>query len=330
MTQDLRDVSAELAVSLIFLGIMIAGVLLRLYLIVPLFLALYFIYEMNRPKKLAPWGSKKINNSVWFALLVLVVAALNIVLINLSSTGSQSNQSQVSTAPSTSIAPATTAGTSSSIPTTSVASSTTTVVTSSIIYKTASATAATSGYGSGSIFLPSNYSVYLCGGSSTSTSGVSWSQNVSVPGFTSVGMNKNGTCTIYNANVGSQFNSREAALAGAAVKATGYSAFTAKDSDKVAATVNNSGSLIIAILVGNSYSASPYFMPSSLVIYPQNAGFNCNTTEQQTTTQVRVNSTAFVTSTATLIVCGPASKGSYIFTENLTNSSMAAYVFSPR
>jgi hypothetical protein len=320
-------------VPAVLLVIMIAGVLIGQYLAVPVGLVVYFVYEVARNNK--PESVRlETPHVLWWTALVAVLGVLAVLLVELSYSGQlvgipsnftsapNSTTSGYTTAPSTSTASSTSSSTTVS---TTVGSTTT------IEYNTQSATASTTGFGSGSIFLKGAYSTFICGGASTSTTNTSWKPNVSVSNYSSIGINADGTCTLTNGNIYHQFNSHYAALAGIEMNASNYSAVTASNAMQMFVRINTPGSFMVVLAVGNIYSPGPYLIPTLTIAYPPGASFNCNTTEQQTTPGVRFNSTTFVKSTAAVAVCPNAGSGTYLLSEkNLTDGSFAAYVFTPR
>ncbi|MCL5239294.1 MAG: hypothetical protein M1286_02390 [Candidatus Marsarchaeota archaeon] len=330
IAHSLKRTPVDYLVLILLLAMMVGSAYIGLYIIVPVGLAVFFVYEAyrsNRPG--AAWLNPP--SIIWWLVLGIVLVVLGALLFSLSS-GSLQLQSGVSTSTMTTIPGHTTAtSTATTSAPTSSSSTTTAGTTSTIQYKTQSATAATAGYGQGSIFLPGNYRKYICGGTSTSTTGVSWSPNVSVSGYSSIGINANGTCTLQNGNVNGRFNSYYAVIAGIALNARNYTLVDGVNLTQMLFNVNQQNSFVVAIVTGNTHSFGPYLFPEPVVSYPPNAAFNCNVTEQQTSTAVRENATSFVKSTISLIVCPSAAAGSYLLSEkNLTDSSFAVYIFKPR
>ncbi len=317
---------------LLLLAIMIIGAIARQYVVIPVGLVLYFAYEVtrhNRPE--AAWLSPP--GAAWWVALVVVLAVLAALLFSLSGLGSGNGARGHAATSTSTIAPAQNITTSAGAVTTTQASSsstsTTVGTTSTIVYGTQSATSA--GSGQGSIFLKGAYSLYVCGGSSTSTVGVSWKPDVFVPNYSSIGINSNGTCTLYNGNIKGLFDSYYAALAGIGLNASNYTLAAGTNVTRMFFSVGAQNSFVVAIVTGNTHSFGPYLLTSPVVSYPPGASFDCNVTEQQDSTAVRENATSFVKSTVSLVVCPQASAGNYLLSEaNLTDSSFAVYVFRPR
>lgn len=314
---------------------MVIGLLFGRWPAVPIGLLLYFLYEVSRHNK--PESVRLASpGAVWWAAFVVVLAVLALLVFVLAGSsplfGGQIAQNLTTTIAATtmtsstsSVAPTTTSPNTTSSITTSMAS------TSTIGYKTQSATAATTGFGSGSVFIQGKYALYICGGSSTSTTGTSWSQDVAVSNYSSIGINPDGTCTLYNGNIRGQFNSYYAAIAGIALNATNYTLLQGTNVTQLFFHINKPNSFVVALVAGNVHTPGPYFIPTPIISYPPGAPYNCNTTQQQTTTAVRENSTSFVKSSIALIVCNSTAAGDYLLSEkNMTESSFAVYVFEPK
>jgi hypothetical protein len=330
MPDFLRNISDYLFLVLLML-IIVVGVIGNLLIIIPIGLVLYVIYEFARMRAETRSERSFLNLKFWLELGIVIVISICLVL----SFDAFGNSQQVETSttsvyqnftiPTTSTE-LTTSQSSTSASTTSVTS----IMTTTIEYSTLSSTATTSAYGYGSLFLPANYRLYICGGSGTGTTKVSWIQEAYSPGYSSVGHQYSNTCVIYAGGIQNQFNSQEAAIAGIGLNASNYTLFSKINTSSFSFPVNIENSFIVGMIVGDIHSPSPYVSDFPNVQYPVGFGSGCSVERQEMTTPVRENSSSFVTSSASIVVCQQAQIGNYTFSQKLSGGTFAAYVFVPK
>jgi hypothetical protein len=324
----LRNISDSLFLAFLML-IIVVGIIGNLLIIIPIGFALYAIYEFARTRTES--GRSFLHLKFWLELGIAIVVSICFVLsfdalVSSQQTGTSTIPVyQNFTLPTTSTV-STTTQSSTSASTTSVVS----VVTTTIEYSTLSSTATTSAYGYGSLFLPTDYELYICGGSSTSTTRVSWIEEANFTGYSSVGHQHSNTCVIYSGEIANQFNSQEAAIVGIGLNASNYTLYSETNTSSFSFPVNIENSFVVSIIVGNIHSPSPYVSDFPNIQYPVGFGSGCSVEKQEMTTPVRENSSSFVTSSASIVVCQQAQMGNYTFSQKLSGGTFAAYIFKPR
>ncbi len=191
-------------------------------------------------------------------------------------------------------------------------------------YATAEAYPLTQGYNYGELFLPKNYTYYICGGSSASPSpgwapgvvNASWKQSASVAGYSSIGIQNSSTCILHTNS-----SAQNAALVGLAIRRYQYAQYGTA-SHTLTFNVSENDSLVVAIIAGQAHlggnSTLNQNLPGPSIQYPQ--GSDCN---------MAGSPAGYLGgSVASLFICNPAQPGPYkLLPANVSDSSIAAYVF---
>lgn len=330
MPKFLGSIPDYLFLTLLML-IIVVGVIGNLLIIVPIGLVLYAIYELVRMKVESRSNKPFVNLKFWLELgIVIVISILLVLFLNVLETSQQVETSTTSVYQNFTISTTTTKSTTSQFSTSMYTTSIALTMTTTIEYSTLSSTAATLGYGYGSLFLPANYALYICGGSSTGTTKTSWTQETYFSGYSSVGHQYNSTCTLYVGGIQNQFNSQEAAVVGIGLNASNYTLYSKENASSFSFPVNIENSFVIGIITGVIHSPSPYFSDFPNIQYPVGFGSGCSVEKQEMTTPVRENGSSFVTSSASIVVCQQAQIGNYSFSQKLFGGTFAAYVFAPK